>query len=149
MKSASPLRTMNRPGVTLLELSIVIVVLLSLAALLMVGANAWRRGSDRAACVINIRNVQTSVRSYQNMYGYEPGTMPYADKGTQSIARHLYEKGYITDGLNSTLSGGRECPGGGEYSIPQEDVFPAVGTLYVSCSLESAQKHGMPGEAQW
>lgn len=149
MKSASPQRTMNRAGVTLLELSVVIVVLLSLAALLMVGAHAWRRGSDRAACVINIRNVQTSVRSYQNLYGYNPGTMPYADKGTQSIAAHLYDKGYITDRLNDALKGDRECPGGGAYDISQEDVFPVMGKLYLSCSLETEQKHQMPGTAQW
>ncbi|MEP4077878.1 type II secretion system protein [Haloferula sp.] len=149
MKSASPQRTMNRAGVTLLELSVVIVVLLSLSALLMVGAHAWRRGSDRAACVINIRNVQTSVRSYQNLYGYNPGTMPYADNGTQSIAKHLYRKGYITDRLNESLTGDRECPGGGSYDIPQEEVFPPVGKLYLSCSLESEQKHQMPNSPQW
>jgi type II secretory pathway pseudopilin PulG len=140
---------MSRTGVTLLELSVVIVVILSIAALLMVGAHAWRRGSDRAACVINIRNVQTSVRSYQNLYGYNPGTMPYADNGTQSIAEHLYQKGYITDSLNDALTGNRECPGGGSYEIPQEEVFPVMGKLYLSCSLETEQKHQMPETIQW
>ena len=140
---------MNRTGVTLLEMSVVIAVLLSLSALLMVGAHAWRRGSDRAACVINIRNVQVSVRSYQNLYGYNPGTMPYADNGTQSIAQHLFHKGYITQRLNKALTGDRECPGGGAYDIPQEEVFPAVGKLYLACSLETEQKHQMSGRAQW
>jgi len=67
MKSASPQRTTNRAGVTLLELSVVIIVLLCITALLMVGAQAWCRGADRASCVINIRNIQISVRSYQNL----------------------------------------------------------------------------------
>lgn len=140
---------MNRAGVTLIELSVVIVVLLSLVTLLMVGAQAWRRGSDRAACVINIRNIQVSVRSYQNLYGYNPGTMPYADNGTQSIAEHLFNKGYITERLNNALSGDRKCPGNGSYKISQEEIFPFVGTLYVNCSLEAEQKHGMPTTAQW
>jgi len=140
---------MNRAGVTLLELSVVIVVLLSFAALMIVGAQAWRRGSDRAACVINIRNVQTSVRSYQNLYGYNPGTMPYAENGTQSIAAHLFNKGYITERLSNALTGERECPGGGAYEISQEEVFPPAGKLYLSCSLETDQKHQMPGTAQW
>lgn len=140
---------MNRSGVTLLELAVVVLVILSLAALMMVGANAWRRGSDRAACVINIRNVQSSVRSYQNMYGYSPGTMPYADNGTQSIARHLYIKGYINENLNKTLVGEQSCPGGGAYVIPQEEVFPAAGTLYLNCSFETDRKHGVPNSAQW
>ncbi|MEM1085788.1 MAG: prepilin-type N-terminal cleavage/methylation domain-containing protein [Verrucomicrobiota bacterium] len=149
MKSASPQRTMNRAGVTLLELSVVIVVVLSIAALLLIGANAWRRGSDRAACVINIRNVQTSVRSYQNLYGYNPGTMPYAENGTQSIAEHLFNKGYITGALHATIKGSGKCPGGGEYVIEQEAVFPAAGKLYLTCSLESDRKHLLPDNRQW
>lgn len=140
---------MNRAGVTLIELSIVTVVLLSLAAILMVGANAWRRGSDRAACVINIRNVQTSVRSYQNLYGYNPGTMPYAENGTQSIAEHLHHKGFITNDLHKSIKGYGECPGGGKYHMPRENVFPAVGKLYLNCSLESEQEHLLPGNKQW
>lgn len=140
---------MNRAGVTLLELAVVILVLLSLAALMMIGTQAWRRGSDRAACVLNIRNVQSSVRSYQNMYGYNPGTVPYADNGTQSIAKHLYLKGYINETLNEALTGDQPCPGGGAYEIPQEEVFPAPGTLYLNCSLESSYQHQMPDSGQW
>jgi type II secretory pathway pseudopilin PulG len=140
---------MNRAGVSLLELSVVIIVLLSITALLMVGAQAWRRGADRASCVINIRNVQISVRSYQNLYGYDFGTMPYADNGTQSIAAHLYSKGYITEPLHDALSGSRKCPGGGTYTIPQEEVFPLLGTLYLACSLEADEMHGMPSNSQW
>jgi hypothetical protein len=99
--------------------------------------------------VINIRNVQMSVRSYQNLYGYDPGTTPYAENGTQSIAVHLFDKGYINQILSSALTGDRPCPGGGDYEIQNEATFPAVGSLYVSCSLETAQQHGVPNTAMW
>ena len=33
---------------------------------LFVGARAWKKGSDRAACIITQRNIQQAVRSYKN-----------------------------------------------------------------------------------
>lgn len=52
---------------TLIELTVVILVLLSLIALLFVGTRAWKKGSDRAANIVNIRNAQQAVRSHQNI----------------------------------------------------------------------------------
>lgn len=140
---------MANAGLTLLEMAVVIAVLLALAAITMIGARAWRRGVDRAACVITIRNVQTSVRAYQNMYGYTPGTMPYADGGTQSIADHLVAKGYIATTQHEMIKGLKLCPGGGDYVISREDVFPVIGNLYLECSLESSRKHLLTGSAEW
>lgn len=54
-------------GMTLLELTVVILVLLSLISILFVGARAWKKGSDRAGCIVNIRNTQQAVRGFQNM----------------------------------------------------------------------------------
>lgn len=53
---------------TLLELTVVILVLLSLIAILFIGARAWKRGSDRAANLMNLRNTQQAMRSHQNLY---------------------------------------------------------------------------------
>ncbi len=60
-------------GMTLLELTVVILVLLSLISILFVGARAWKKGSDRAASILQIRNVQQAVRAYSNMAGHTPG----------------------------------------------------------------------------
>ena len=57
----------RKSGMTLLELTVVILVLLSLIAILFVGARAWKRGSDRSANIMNIRNVQQAVRGHENM----------------------------------------------------------------------------------
>ena len=37
-----------KSGMTLIELTVVILVLLSLISILFVGARAWKKGSDRA-----------------------------------------------------------------------------------------------------
>ena len=45
--------TKRKAGMTLLELTVVILVLLSLITILFVGARAWKRGSDRSANIMN------------------------------------------------------------------------------------------------
>jgi type II secretory pathway pseudopilin PulG len=78
---------------TLIEMSVVITILLTLVSVLFIGSQSWKRGSDRAACIVTQRNIQVAVHSFQNLYGYSSGGRPYADYGTQDIARHLFEKG--------------------------------------------------------
>jgi len=60
--------TKRSKGMTLLELTVVILVLLSLITILFVGARAWKKGSDRSANIMNIRNCQQAMRGYANMY---------------------------------------------------------------------------------
>lgn len=62
-----------RSGMTLLELTVVILVVLSLISTLFIGAQAWKRGSDKAMCLVQIQNVQKGVRSFSNLYAYSPG----------------------------------------------------------------------------
>lgn len=59
--------TKRANGMTLLELTVVILVLLSLISILFVGARAWKKGSDRSANIMNVRNIQQAVRGYENM----------------------------------------------------------------------------------
>ncbi len=56
-----------KSGMTLLELTVVILVLLSLISILFIGARAWKKGSDRSANIMNIRNTQQAMRGHQNM----------------------------------------------------------------------------------
>ncbi len=65
--------TKRASGMTLLELTVVILVLLSLISILFIGARAWKKGSDRAASILTIRNCQQAVRSHANMSGLNPG----------------------------------------------------------------------------
>ena len=74
---------------------------------------------NRAACIMNIRNVQQAMRSFQNMNGFGPG-----EDGYQKTA--LF-------GPKSFLESPPTCPSGGTYSWV-EGKFPLVGELALRCS---------------
>ena len=63
----------SKSGMTLLELTVVILVLLSLISILFIGARAWKKGSDRSANIMNIRNTQQAMRGHENMKGLKAG----------------------------------------------------------------------------
>ena len=114
MKLTNTQNMKSKSGMTLLELTVVILVLLSLISILFIGARAWKKGSDRAANILNIRNVQQAVRAHANVRALN-----------------------IADTLPST-----EIVGTGKYlnsvTAPNTDItytygaaVPAIGTLYL------------------
>ena len=149
MTNNLPPRVVSRRGMTLLELTVAISVLLGLISILFIGSRAWKRGSDRSTCILNLRSVQVAARSYQNLYGYNSGGRPYAENGTQDIARHLFDKGYIEKNLYEQATGTRPCPAGGGYTCPFPDLFPQQGELYMKCSLSSTEEHEPPSHETW
>lgn len=98
---------------TLLELTVVILVLLSLISILFVGARAWKKGSDRAGCILNIRNTQQAVRGYMNMnngsipaIGVLFGTDGYLKQPIcPSDPDKAYASSYALDTATSTAAG--------------------------------------------
>ena len=112
-------------GMTLLELTVVILVLLSLISILFIGARAWKKGSDKAGCIMNIRNVQQAVRSWQNMN-----------------AKNVSDAFVLTDdivGSGLFVETTPVCPGAGTYAF--ETTVPEVGTLVMTCSLATTESH--------
>jgi len=105
-------------GMTLLEMTVVILVLLSLIGILFTGARAWIRGSDKAGCIINIRQVQIAVRSYQNLNGL-------ADGNALDIASTLI-------GSSNFIESAPVCPSNGSYTYAT--TIPTTGTLAMTCS---------------
>ncbi len=73
MKLNNTLSMKRKAGMTLLELTVVILVLLSLISILFVGARAWKKGSDRSANIMNIRNCQQAMRGQENMKSLDKG----------------------------------------------------------------------------
>ena len=125
----------RKSGMTLIELTVVILVLLSLISILFVGARAWKKGSDRAGCIMNIRNVQQGVRSFQNINGHNAGdTVPGA-------RAEIIGPGKFVESTPI-------CPGSGSYADRNDDL-PQVGNLYMECSLASSDKHIPSSYTDW
>ncbi len=122
----------RKSGMTLLELTVVILVLLSLISILFIGARAWKAGSDRAGCILNIRNAQQAVRSYQNMNNYPEGK-------TINMFTDIFGDGGF----------GKEtkCPAGGDYD--HIGAIPAPGTLVMVCSLAGDDRHEPVSFGDW
>ncbi len=78
MKLTKTENTKIKAGMTLIEITVVILVLLTLISVLFIGANIYKRGADRAACILNIRNIHQAVRANQNLTNLTPGTTPLA-----------------------------------------------------------------------
>ena len=113
----------NKKGMTLLELTVVILVLLTLISVLFIGAKAWKDGADRANCILNIRNFQVGVRSYANMNGTANGTsIPVAS----------------LTGDGNFISTFPVCPSAGVYTPAEDSNVPyvvATGNAFLTCSL--------------
>ena len=115
-------RSMKRKsGMTLLELTVVILVLLSLISILFIGARAWKKGSDRAANILNIRNAQQAVRGHANVRGLAETTgvctelMIYGTGGT-GVGGYLRKPAPPNTDITSYTGGA---------------VVPIVGTLWL------------------
>jgi type II secretory pathway pseudopilin PulG len=137
-------------GLTLLELTVVISVLLSLASLLTTGVRAWKRGADRSQCLISLRTFQVAMRAYQNLYGYIPNSQHFTEAGTTDIVEHLRRKEYITSNQYTRAIGTEPCQGGGFYSRGDPGLFPPLGQPYLACSLAPAPDEHLPTQtADW
>lgn len=111
----------SQKALTLIEVTLVIAVLLGLISVTFVGVLAYKQGSNRAMCIQNVSSVQKAMRSYCNFNELNPGD-PISD---------LHGK-LITEG--KFFSHEPDCPSGGTYTFV-EGTVPAVGALYITCSI--------------
>jgi type II secretory pathway pseudopilin PulG len=102
---------------TLLELTVVILVLLSLIGVLFIGARAWKRGTDRSANILNIRNVQQVVRAHANTHSLAIGA-PLVE--ADIIGPNKY--------LNTVTAPNLDITYVGKF----DSVIPEIGTLYLT-----------------
>ena len=136
---------LRQRGMSFIELTIVIGVLMGLTALLFVGVRAWRTGTDRANCIMNQRTMQLAVRSLQNMYGYRNGSEPSG----RTVAELLFEREFIGADLYQCATGDRTCPGSGDYVVSDPGRFPYDGELFMTCSLAASRQHQAEGVTDW
>lgn len=126
-------RTENCRGFTLIELSVIIATLLLFLSFLFPAAGAWKRGTNRAQCILNIRQIQLGVRSFSNMHGLDHGS----DVSLLSPPMVLENE---VVGSGKYIETPPICPEGGSY-IYAGNVIPPTGTLFMGCSLAASQDH--------
>ena len=125
----APCHPRLRPGLSAIELTAIIAVLIALIAVLFVGVRAYKRSSDRAACVMNIHSIQNAVRSFSNLNGLAPGqNLPATNLRAEIVGPDRY------------LERSPNCPAGGNYSYLGNRI-PQHGELYLSCSLAGDERH--------
>lgn len=89
--------------------------------MLFVGARAWKDGSDRAACIMNQRNITMQVQNYALQHQLQPGA-PIQ----------------IEDLLASDTDIDLNCPSGGELIL--SPTIPDDGVSAATCP--NADEHG-------
>lgn len=127
MKTTTTKNTSLRSGLSIIELSAVVAVLMALTSILYVGAKAYKSGSDKAGCILSIQSVQSAVRSYSNLNGHAPG----------ATVQNLKDKLVGSDKFVPTLP---HCPAEGVYNNLGNKI-PVHGELYMSCSLAEDEGH--------
>ncbi len=143
MKITENTNTKIKPGMTLIEITVVILVLLTLISVLFIGANIYKKGADRAACILNIRNVHQAVRSNQNLKGINTGADLDMANDIYSVAAVSEETdasgNVITEAVVAVERYLTEpnCPAdGGDYT--PTDTYPTVGVPAVVCANNGA-----------
>ncbi len=118
MKLTNTRYTKKSKGMTLLELTVVILVLLSLISILFVGARAWKRGSDRSANIMNIRNCQQAMRGHENMRT-DPTDTAFGEEDLENYMR------FPTEPTS-------------ELTYEAGDEITAIGTLWLEVEYSAA-----------
>lgn len=94
------------------------------AAVLLPLVYVWftelKQGSDRAGCILSIRNVQQATRSHNGLHGINPNE-PGFSKNSIIGPGNFIEKEPV-------------CPGGGIYTWIQNRT-PRIGELMMRCSI--------------
>ena len=110
-----------KPGMTLIELTVVIIVLLTLISVLFFAGTAYIKASNRTACLTNQATFQKSMRGYATLNQLEAGVST-----TVVDWSVLQTEGFIGDYVAMT------CPTEKTAYTPGT-LNPATGTQVASC----------------
>lgn len=111
-------------GLTLIEVTLVVAVLLGLIGVIFIGATSYKEGSNRSMCILHISQVQKAVRAHQNMYQRN-----FGDSCPQSVLV----------GAGRMLEIAPSCPSGGSYTWL--GTIPQLDNAYLTCSLATSHDH--------
>lgn len=122
MKLTQKPNVKRNAGMTLIELTVVILVLLALIAVLFVGARAYMKASDKTACVMNQRNIQQACRAFFNL-NPTASAVALTDIITQDAGEEKFMGAAPTCPTDRTAA----------YVLAETARDTPVGTLFTSC----------------
>lgn len=119
---------------TLIELTVVILVIFSLIGVTFVGVSAWKRGSDRTIAILEIRSAQMGMRTHCQIEGIEGSTL--TDLPDFIFGQGKYVPNGIDRGTGLPKEDGElpEHPVSGQnfdFVAGSGDIIPAYGELYI------------------
>ncbi len=121
-------------GFTLIELSVVILVLLSLVGVLFVGSQVWKRGTDRSAAIVTIRNTQMAVRSHLRLAGIDEA-LEFENLPQEIFGSDKYVvNGFDQSGSPNPNGSLPEHPAVGQsfgFVAENGNIVPRLGELYI------------------
>lgn len=123
-------RTSN--GITFIELTAIILVIMSCASFLILAARARVENGRKEECINNQRNVQQRIRAYQLAHGLKPG-----DKFNE--AEFLIDSGLFQFPV---------CPSCNHITTMEPGIIPERGTAYMWCDWKNGHEtfqHEPPG----
>ena len=125
---------------TLIELTVVILVLLGLISVLFIGARAWKRGTDRSGAIIQIRNTQMGMRAFVQIEDIEATS--FTDLPTNLFGQNKFVANGIDRNTGNPKAVGElpDHPVNGlsyDYVAGDGDIIPPLGQLYI-CTGGSA-----------
>lgn len=133
----------SKSGMTLIELTVVILVLLSLISVLFVGARAWMRGSDRANAALLIRNAQQGCRAQCNIAGVltparGSSAEPYVAITDETLAGSVFGSGrFVETGEADGIVPGHPVSGVTfGFTADAGESNPPLETMYITSSQE-------------
>jgi type II secretory pathway pseudopilin PulG len=111
-------RRLRPAGMTLIEISLVIALLLGLIAVVFLGIGSYRKGSDKAKCKMQLAAAQKAVRSQANFQNLDiNATFATTD----------------AFGAGKALENEPTCPSGGTYTWT--GAIPAIGAAFGACDF--------------
>lgn len=110
----------RQAGLTLIEVTLVVAVLLGLIGTGIVGVSTYKQGTNRALCIQNLAKVQKATRAYCHFQELIPG------QAVSNLKGKIISAGFF--------NAPPECPGGGTYHFI-EGTTPEIGELFMSCSI--------------
>ena len=127
-------------GVTLIELTVVIAMILTLTSSLFFSANYYKDSSNKANCIVQLQGIQKVMRSYQNFNSLSPGD-PIAKSDIVGAGKAIPEEVF--------------CPhSGGSYILATE--IPSFGTAFATCEdfdstvgSDPSQEHNAQDTTGW